>query len=225
MTDIRVGLLVALVLLVGCSEQKRGEVEINVKYEPLECSFSHPLRVQVTNNTRDEVSKARFHVGIRIPGHSTDVSNILSEYTEDTILKAGQSTATCWAIPFQKVTVLKTEECVGPSTEFVCKKQCDITKLSSLDVLMCQQSAPASCWQTTPKTCSLLPFEKWEPTNAAAEYNQRHEKGWLPVSTTIFTDYSGRTFEIASSREKARIVFQEQGGRGPAQLEYFVEKR
>ncbi len=83
------------------TEYLPGRVEMAVRYDPVTCSDAFPLRVSIDNKSGRRVKEVKWSIAVLKPGYLINIAKVGagSDYQWDAIIKPGETTWTCSALP------------------------------------------------------------------------------------------------------------------------------
>ncbi len=83
------------------TEYLLGRVEMAVRYDPATCSDAFPLRISIDNKSGRRVKEVKWSIAVLKPGYLINIAKVGagSDYQRDAIIKPGETTWTCSALP------------------------------------------------------------------------------------------------------------------------------
>ncbi|HME44254.1 MAG TPA: hypothetical protein VKF36_14275 [Syntrophorhabdales bacterium] len=78
-----------------------GRVEMAVRYDPATCSNAFPLRISIDNKSGRRVKEVKWSIAVLKPGYLINIAKVGagSDYQWAAIIKPGETTWTCSALP------------------------------------------------------------------------------------------------------------------------------
>lgn len=83
-------------------ERRDAAVTVSVRYDTVACNDrkrEFPLRVEIANRADLAVQSVRWTFHVTEPGHSTNLAIGFEHGKSDLVLRPGQETWGCWALP------------------------------------------------------------------------------------------------------------------------------
>jgi hypothetical protein len=83
------------------TEYLPGRVEMAVGYDPATCSDAFPLRISIDNKGGKRVNEVKWSIAVLKPGYLVNIAKhgAGNDYQWDAIIKPGETTWTCSALP------------------------------------------------------------------------------------------------------------------------------
>ena len=83
------------------TEYLPGRVELVVRYDPATCSDAFPLRISIDNKSGRRVKEVKWSIAVLKPGYLVNIAKrgAGNDYQWDAIIKPGETTWTCLALP------------------------------------------------------------------------------------------------------------------------------